>query len=233
MNNYDNPSLNRNNQIAANGFTAADGSLNFETFVEATYRTDYKMGKYSMTKYTTELRSATVSLKSDFSPSSQADEAGQKVEGQGGGGLTNPTGQGIRNDSQGQGHWGASRGSRAHKGLDFATTVGQDIYSPVDGRVVYATGASKGARVDIYPSNPSAAGFTMIRMLYVDRPAGINAWSSVNVTAGTPIGIAADLQTRGYSPSVTPHIHFQIQNGLLPNGQPNWINPTPFFPGLR
>lgn len=148
-----------------------------------------------------------------------------------GGDLINPTGLGIRNDGQGLGHFGAPRGSRKHAGLDFATVIGQDIYSPVDGRVVYATGASKGARVDIYPTNPSAAGFTMIRMLYVDRPPGVNPWATVKVTAGMSIGVAADLQTRGYPSSVSPHIHLQMQNGVLQNGQPNWINPTPFFFG--
>jgi RHS repeat-associated protein len=150
---------------------------------------------------------------------------------QSGGSLTNPTGLGIRNDSQGQGHYGASRGSRIHKGVDFSTVVGQDIYAPIDGKVVYATGKSKGARIDFYPTNPSAAGFDMIRMLYVDRPAGVNAWGTANVQAGAAIGIAADLQTRGYSSSVTPHIHLQIQRGTTSSGNPNWIDPTPFFFG--
>ena len=66
----------------------------------------------------------------------------------------------------------------------------------------------------------------MIRILYVDRPTGIERNTSINVSAGVPIGIAADLQTRGYSPAVTPHIHLQIKSGRI------WIDPTPFFFGL-
>jgi RHS repeat-associated protein len=143
--------------------------------------------------------------------------------------LVNPTGHGIRNDSEGLGHYGAPRGNRTHRGIDFATTVGQDIYSPIAGKVVHEYGRRKGDRVDIYPSDPAEAGFDMIRILYVDRATGVQRYSTANVQAGAVIGVAADLQNRGYSPLITPHIHLQIQRGYLPSRKPNWIDPTPFF----
>ena len=134
--------------------------------------------------------------------------------------LTNPTGKGIRSDRGGDGRFGAPRGSRTHKGLDFSTSPeGQVIVSPDSGRVDHFMGASTGYPiVDIYPSDPNA-GYDFIRILYVDQSDGVP--SSVN--AGDPIGNSVNLQSLGYPSSVGPHIHLQIYS----NG--NWIDPTPFF----
>ncbi len=46
--------------------------------------------------------------------------------------ITRPT-QKMRNDSQGDGHFGASRGRRRHNGLDIIVTPGSAVYCPIEG----------------------------------------------------------------------------------------------------
>ena len=48
----------------------------------------------------------------------------------------NPTGGKLRNDGWGEGHFGASRGSRLHEGVDITGKRGCYVCSPVDGFVV-------------------------------------------------------------------------------------------------
>jgi murein DD-endopeptidase MepM/ murein hydrolase activator NlpD len=137
--------------------------------------------------------------------------------------LTNPTGGGIRNDSAGEGHYGADRGDRPHLGLDLTTTNGQNIVSPVDGTAVNFTGAKTGYPiVDITPSDASL-GIDKIRILYVNAPGGAQLGTSYNISAGQTIGSAANLQSLGYSNGVTPHAHVQVYVG----GRP--VDPAPYF----
>jgi len=48
----------------------------------------------------------------------------------------NPTGGNLRNDGWGEGHFGASRGNRIHKGVDITGKKDCYVCSPVDGMVV-------------------------------------------------------------------------------------------------
>ena len=50
--------------------------------------------------------------------------------------LISPTGFGIRNDPQGEGHYGASRGSHKHKGIDFLCCQGQDVVCPIEWGII-------------------------------------------------------------------------------------------------
>ena len=139
--------------------------------------------------------------------------------------LTNPTGGGIRSDSEGDGSFDAPRGSRKHLGVDLAATTGQDIVSPVDGVAINFKGATTGYPiVDIIPPNLSL-GIDKVRLLYVDAPSGVSSWNSYSVSAGQSIGSAANLQSLGYSSGVTPHIHVQVMS------DGNWVDPTPYFFG--
>jgi len=137
--------------------------------------------------------------------------------------LINPTGHGIRNDSQGHGHFGAPRGSRVHLGLDLSTKVGQAILSPLEGSAVNFIGAStRHPMVDITPSDLSL-GIEKIRVLYVNALEDVKLWSSYKVSSGDKIGTASDLEDLGYSSAVKPHIHLQIMS------DGNWVDPAPFF----
>jgi len=39
------------------------------------------------------------------------------------------------NDPTGYGHYGASRGTRKHKGVDVLSTAGEDVMSPISGEI--------------------------------------------------------------------------------------------------
>jgi hypothetical protein len=143
----------------------------------------------------------------------------------GGNYLVNPTGLGIRSDDGGDGHWGAQRGNRTHRGIDFSTIDGQNIVSPIDGRVRNFKGSSTGyPMIQIYPSSTNV-GFDYIEILYAGEPYGVKPWTFRNVSAGEIIGISLNLQGLGYPSNVGSHIHLQMwHNGTR-------INPTPFFFG--
>ncbi len=143
--------------------------------------------------------------------------------------LFNPSGGALRGqDAYGNGHFGASRdgGARKHMGIDILTVIGQNLVSPTTGKAVNYIGSSSGKpMIDITPSN-SGTGIEKVRILYVNIPAGVNAWSPYNVKAGkTLIGTAANLGDLGYPKEITPHIHVQVMVGG------KWIDPTPYFFG--
>lgn len=54
--------------------------------------------------------------------------------------------QRMRNDTQGDGHFGASRGRRRHNGLDIEVMPGSAVYCPIEGmmkRVAYPYGSGR------------------------------------------------------------------------------------------
>ncbi len=110
-----------------------------------------------------------------------------------------------RTDAHGSGQYGASRGSRTHKGIDIVTKEGQAILSPIDGMVV------KESRP--YKDKPSVTGL-LIR--------GTGEWADYEikifyalglfsgpVKAGQPVAIAQDL-TKLY-PDITNHVHVEAR----------------------
>ncbi|MHB9146951.1 MAG: M23 family metallopeptidase, partial [Candidatus Amoebophilus sp.] len=139
--------------------------------------------------------------------------------------LVNPTGKGIRNDSGGLGHFGAPRGVRKHMGIDFQSVYGQDVVSPVTGKAINSSFKNKKnieiPTVVIVPTSQDI-GFNKLELLYVGPIRG--GWRSIN--KGDVVGQSISLQTLGYTADVGPHIHLQMKL----NGE--WVNPTPYFPGL-
>lgn len=118
--------------------------------------------------------------------------------------MINPTGGEIRNDSAGQGHYGARRGSRLHKGVDYVCTPEQPVVAPIAGVVT--------RKVYAYVDDPQWVGLEIrgkratVKLLYVaplDNVMG--RW----VEAGANIGLAQDISKR-YSPQMTPHVHTEI-----------------------
>ncbi len=148
--------------------------------------------------------------------------------------LVNPTGKGIRNDEGGLGHFGAPRKGRTHMGIDFSTTVGQDIVAPLTGRVRNLIGNTTGyPMIQIYPKKIWEE-FDYLEMLYVDAPSGIKMGEFRQVTAQDSVGIAMSLQDPrlNYPANVTPHVHLQIKKKMPGQAKPIDIDPTPFFPDL-
>lgn len=116
--------------------------------------------------------------------------------------FVNPTGMGIRNDSEGLGHHGAPRGSRKHIGTDFQCIPGQSIYMPVDGILVreslpyYDDLKWRG----VFVINPRIE----IKMWYLCSSYKFGKFYK----AGSIIGAAQNIGEK-YE-GVTPHIHLRI-----------------------
>jgi len=147
--------------------------------------------------------------------------------------LLNYNGKGIRNDSEGLGHFGASRIHKGkkdtHKGIDLETAVGQLILSPIEGRVknLPVTEDRNYPMLQIFPKHKHDD-FDFIEILYLNTLDGVKSWQERKVSVGNPIGIAVDLTTCGYSKGVTPHIHVQVIKKDK-NGKPIKIDPTSLF----
>ena len=114
----------------------------------------------------------------------------------------------MRNDSTGLGHFGASRGggTRKHKGKDYEVEVGEDINSPVVGKVTkigYPYGNDLSYRyvqvTDIDGNNH--------RMFYVAPDEDIKLGASVS--KGTKLGVSQDLSRR-HGEDMKNHIHYEI-----------------------
>ena len=128
--------------------------------------------------------------------------------------MISPTGRGIRNDSEGQGHYGASRKKTfrgktihyTHKGTDYLATEGQEIVAPFDMLLErYSKPSIKFPRESgIKWSTHQGNG----KMFYFE-PNLIHIGSIV--PQGMVIGIAMDLKPY-YGSKISNHIHFQIDS---------------------
>jgi hypothetical protein len=142
----------------------------------------------------------------------------------------------IRNDNGGQGHWGASRKITSknrggqHYGVDFKTTPGEPILSPIDGTLQYTYNESPNVSITPQTSNKY---FKSVGILYVHRPQNRSVGQSYSVKVGDVIGYAANLQEKEvpyginspYGKIVGHHIHVQ----LITDNNGSKRNPTPFF----
>lgn len=120
----------------------------------------------------------------------------------------------IRNDGKGQGHFGASRGSRSHAGIDVVCLPGEVIYSPIEGYVNRDVNR-------VYASDPNYQGIEItgtgkhqglkVKMFYCSRAINLND----EFFEGTPVAFAQDISEK-YGPSMIPHIHLEVRlNGQL------------------
>ncbi|MFP5263085.1 MAG: peptidoglycan DD-metalloendopeptidase family protein [Blastocatellia bacterium] len=114
-------------------------------------------------------------------------------------------GQSRNIDRYGSGQFGASRGNRAHHGLDIMARPGESVLSPIDGDVIRESMP--------YPQDPRYRGLVIrgtgqwdgyeVKMFYV---LGI---LSGQVKAGQIIGTAQDLS--GRYPGITNHVHIEVR----------------------
>lgn len=123
-------------------------------------------------------------------------------------------------DGHGCGHFGASRGTRKHHGIDLACKPLTLVFSPVAGTVTklgYAYSDDLSYRyVEI-----SDQGYRF-RVFYVEPMVE----QGQKVSKNTIIGEAQDLRDR-YS-GITPHLHLEIKNA---DGE--FIDPTPVMLAQR
>ena len=125
-----------------------------------------------------------------------------------------------KGDGHGCGHFGASRGTRIHHGIDLACNPRTLVHSPVAGTVtklgIAYTDDHSFQYVEI-----SDQGY-QFRVFYVEP----QVEKGQKVTKNTIIGEAQDLRPR-YS-KITPHVHLEIKNA---DGE--FIDPTPVMLAQR
>ncbi|XP_078100873.1 leukocyte cell-derived chemotaxin-2-like [Sander vitreus] len=117
-------------------------------------------------------------------------------------------------DRHGQGHYGAGRGTREHKGLDIVCRDGSTVYAPFDvtlhGKLTVYTDRTKAA----INSGINLRGEGLcFKLFYVqpDRTSG-------SVRKGERLGVMLPMQT--VYPGITSHVHVQMCDKS---------DPTPYF----
>jgi len=121
-------------------------------------------------------------------------------------------------DSWGSGEFGASRGSRTHKGIDYACPAGAVIHSPVTG-LVTKLGYPYADNLEYRYIEITTVDQLRHRIFYVEP---ISSKGDV-ISTGQVIGVCQDIAWKYYEPDVGPmknHIHYEI---LEADGTP--INP--------
>lgn len=120
----------------------------------------------------------------------------------------------------GCGSFGASRGTRTHNGLDIKTTEGQQILSPITGKVTRFPFP--------YGGDLSYTGIEIINTTYKVKIFYMKPSVAVNseVTKGQVIGTAQNISAK-YSSTMTNHIHVEVYK----KQGSNWvlINPETLF----
>jgi len=118
-----------------------------------------------------------------------------------------------KSDCFGQGHYGASRGSRKHNGEDHACTPESKVFSPVDGKITklgYPYGDDLSFR---YVQITTEIGYN-VRVFYVEPDVEVGEF----VTKDTIIGRSQKLGDR--YPDINEHVHLEVKD---PQGK--FINP--------
>lgn len=118
----------------------------------------------------------------------------------------------------GCGSFGADRGTRKHNGLDIKTQVGQQILSPISGKITRFPFP--------YGSDLSYTGIEIVNADFKVKIFYMKASVSANttVTKGQVIGTAQNISAK-YSSTMTNHVHvevYDIKSGAL-------INPETLF----
>ena len=118
-------------------------------------------------------------------------------------------------DVFGCGHFGASRGTRKHIGLDLKATKGDCVYSPIKGKVTklgYAYSDDLSFRyVEIKGDS------YLVRVFYIHPSVRLGE----DVTEKTLIGVAQTLGER-YK-GITDHVHVEVRRGV------KLLDPEQFF----
>jgi murein DD-endopeptidase MepM/ murein hydrolase activator NlpD len=119
--------------------------------------------------------------------------------------------QKMRNDSAGQGHFGAPRGNRTHEGVDLEVQENEPVYSPISGVVrignPYA-GESRWKLVEIKNANEA------VKIMYM-KPSVKNG---DYVSAHSQIGVGDTISDKYQPTAMKNHLHVEHRiNGNLVN----------------
>ena len=121
-------------------------------------------------------------------------------------------------DAQGSGAYGAPRGSRTHKGVDYATNPGNPVYSAVRGIVTRLGYPYKGIR-DLRLIEIEDAHNSLIRYMYV-LPA---VTKLMLINPGDLLGTVQRLPYKG----ITQHVHVDVRQ--MVNRRRKFVDPVKYF----
>jgi len=113
----------------------------------------------------------------------------------------------IRVDDSGDGHFGAPRGGRTHRGVDYLCRPGDPVFAPVGGTVTKLGFAYPDDLTWRYIEITDAQR-NRHRFFYVFPLISVHTLVPVHLQIGT----AQDISVR-YSPRMRPHIHYEIIDG--------------------
>ncbi len=112
----------------------------------------------------------------------------------------------LRNDSMGEGHFGASRsGRRTHNGIDILAAVGDPVIASKSGRVIFAS-AKGGYGLYVQVLHPDGTDTRYAHLSRIDVQTG--RWIHRGTTVGL-IGKTGNAQSR----AILPHLHYEIRRG--------------------
>lgn len=121
-------------------------------------------------------------------------------------------------DAQGSGAYGAPRGDRKHKGVDYAAKPGTMVSNIIPGRVTrlgYPYSGNKELRL-IEIERPSG---DLIRYLYVLPVVKKGEW----IEPGAPLGTVQRLPYKG----ITQHVHVDVRQ--IVNNRRKFVDPVKYF----
>ena len=113
----------------------------------------------------------------------------------------------VRSDPAGDGSYGAPRGTRVHRGIDFRCVPEQAVFGGITGKVTkhgYCYGNDLSWR---YVQVTDWQGLHH-RFFYVDPILPIGEV----VTPETRIGVAQDITKRYPNQGMLPHVHYEVMN---------------------
>lgn len=113
----------------------------------------------------------------------------------------------IRSDSAGDGHYGAPRGSRTHRGIDFVCTPGSPVLSPVKGTVT-KHGCPYGDDLSWQYIQVTDAGGLHHRIFYAKPLIDVG----LPVDKDTQIALAQDITQRYPGQGMLPHVHYELMD---------------------
>lgn len=119
--------------------------------------------------------------------------------------FVNP--QKMRNDSAGLGHFGASRGSRRHRGVDLIVSKNQKIFAPFNGTIT--------RKLQVYGSDPKYKGLEI--QSEADKTIKVKVFYCIvdnnligkKVQRGQVIATAQAINEK-YSTAMKNHIHVEL-----------------------
>jgi len=121
-------------------------------------------------------------------------------------------------DQTGNGWYGAKRGNREHKGVDYVVTPGEQIFACAAGVVRIGNVYSDSTKMKLVEITGKESGHDVrVKQMYV-LPSVKNG---ERVKQGDVIGLAQDVAKFHASNKMKPHVHISVwKNGLLTDPEP-------------